>query len=252
MVQAGQDGSAAAQRIDWKGTASGNRILADVSDGVRDEILENASLVHLSRGDQLDRCLSRGNVVFPLSGVYGGVLETEDSEYIQPIFVGSEGVIGGMRSLHQMPYFLSFKVRLPGEAVIIAATVLRRLAAEHPSLRLQLARAADRSFHLAAVHAVCARYHSLPTRCCSWLSLLHREAGDDVVPITHQELAEVVGATRPAVSATLSQLNRQGLVSTIRRGALRLLDPAQVSRQSCACWIIADSLPVDWDVEAAG
>ncbi len=251
MVQATQNGSSIEKRVDWNNRARANRILAQLSADVLAEFLVNASLVFLRRGDRLDRWLSRGNVVFPLSGIYGGVLETENGECIQPVFIGPEGVIGGMRALHGMPYFLSFKVRLSGEALVIPATVLRQLAADGPSFRLELARATDRSYHLAALHAVCARFHPLTTRCCAWLSLIHNETDDDFVPITHEELAEVVGATRPAVSAALSQLTREGLVSSIRRGAIRLIDPRQIARQSCSCWSVEDPTAMDWQLRAA-
>ena len=251
MTQATHNGSSIEHRVDWIGRTDANRILSQLSADALSEILDNASLVYLRRGDRLDRWLSRGNVIFPLSGIYGGVLETEDGECIQPVFVGSEGVIGGMRALHGMPYFLSFKVRLPGEALVLPATVLRRLATEVPSFRVELARATDRSYHLAALHAVCARFHPLTTRCCAWLSLIHNQTDDDFVPITHEELAEVVGATRPAVSAALSQLTREHLVSSIRRGAIRLIDPGRVAEQACACWTTADPITTDWEIQAA-
>ena len=241
MVQAARNGNCAQPGVDWGQRALSNQILAQVSSEVRAELLEDAELMFLKRGERLDRWLNRRSAVFPLSGIHGGVLETEEGECIQPVFVGSEGVIGGMRALHGMPFFLSFKVRLSGEAIIVPATALRRIAAEAPTLRLTLARVTDRSYRLAAVHAACARFHPLTTRCCAWLSLVYHETDDDVVPITHEELAEVVGATRPAVSAALSQLARDGLVSSVRRGAIQLTAPELVEQHACACWTTIDT-----------
>ena len=250
MVQAARNGASAELGPEWTTRVRNNRILAQVPPETVAQLLEQAEFVYLKRGDRLDQWLNRRSVIFPLGGVYGGVLETEDGECIQPVFVSSDGVIGGMRALHGMPFFLSFKVRLPGEAVVVPATVLRRIAAETPAVRLALARVTDRSYHLAALHAACARFHPLTTRCCAWLSLIYHETDDDIVPITHEELAEVVGATRPAVSAALSQLTREGLVSSIRRGALQLIDPAQVDRNACACWTATDGIAADWDIQA--
>lgn len=254
MAQTLRNGTSAEHQVDWSGRSRKNQILSQVPPDVLAELLDNAALMFLRRGDRLDRLFSRGGVIFPLSGVFGGVLETEDGECIQPVFVGSEGVIGGMRALHGMPYFLSFKVRLPGEALVVPATVMRRIASEAPSLRLAMARVTDRSYRLAAQHAVCARFHALSTRCCAWLSLIHMQTEDDIVPITHEELAEVVGATRPAVSAALSQMARQGLVSSIRRGAIRLLDPERVAWHACACWTTEttpEPITANWHVQAA-
>ncbi len=252
MAQATQNGTSNEHQVDWHDRAGANRILSQIPTEVLAELLDNATLIYLKRGDRLDRWFSRGSVIFPLGGIHGGVLETEEGECIQPVFVGSEGVIGGMRALHGKPFFLSFKVRLPGEAIVVPATVLRRIAAQQPALRLALARVTDNSYRLSALHAACARFHSLSTRCCAWLSLIHHETDDDIVPITHEELAEVVGATRPAVSAALSLLTQQGLVSSIRRGAIRLIDPDQVARHACACWTTAEPVSVEWDARIAG
>lgn len=251
MVQAVRNGASAQLGVDWSTRVRSNLILAQVEPETLNELLEHAELVFLKRGERLDRLLNRHSAVFPLNGIHGGVLETEDGECIQPVFVGSEGVIGGMVALHGMPLFLSFKVRLSGEAVVVPSSDLRRIAAEAPALRVTLARVTHRSYHLAALHAACARFHPLTMRCCAWLSLVHHETDDDIVPITHEELAEVVGATRPAVSAALSQLTRAGLVSSIRRGAIRLIDPEQVAQHACACWTTTEAvaewrLPAGW------
>ena len=239
MVQAafgrkGEESTAA--QLNLAPSIGTNRILAELPIEPVRELLESAALMRFEKGERLDSVTGRGKVVFPLSGIYGGVLETEDGEAIQPVFVGSEGVIGGMRAIHERPYFLTFKARLAGHAAVIPASVVRRIAAREPLLRVALAKATDRSYRLASLHAGCARFHSLPTRCCGWLSLVHRKTGNDVVPITHEELAEVVGATRPAVSAALSDLTRSGLIRSIRRGAILLVDPDKVIATACDCW----------------
>ncbi len=207
------------QGLDVQNQVRANLILRGMPSETLAELLDNAELVYFDRGDRLDHWVSRGYVIFPLSGIHGGLLETEDGECIQPVFVGSEGVIGGMRALHRMPFFFSFKVRLPGEAVVLPAAIFRQIAEREPALRVALTYAYDSKFHLSAMHAVCARFHPLSVRCCAWLSLIYNETEDDIVPITHEELAEVVGATRPAVSAALSLFDqaRIGLLDSARR-----------------------------------
>ena len=244
MAKATQNGMSVERRTDWSRRALANQILPQMPAAVLDELQDNSTIAYFGKGERLDGWVTRGNVIFPLSGIYGGVLESEDGECIQPVFVGSEGVIGGMRAMHGMPYFLSFRVRLPGEAIVTPGTVLRRIANEQPALRLAMARVTDRSYQLAAQHAVCSRFHQLSTRCCAWLSLISSETQDDIVPITHEELAEVVGATRPAVSAALSLLTQEGLVSSIRRGAIRLLDQERVAANACRCWSISSNGPL--------
>ena len=250
MTQAAGNGVPTQLGVNWDARVRSNRILAQVAPEPLAELLEQAEFVFLKRGDRLDRWFNRGSVLFPLSGIFGGVLETEDGDCIQPVFVGPQGVLGGMRAVHGMPFFLTYKVRVAGEAIVVSAATVRELATHSSTLRVALARASARKFRLAASHAVCARFHSLSTRCCAWLSLVHQETGDEIVPITHEELAEVVGATRPAVSAALSLLTREDLVSSIRRGAIRLIDPDRVAHHACACWTAPDLISAEWEVQA--
>ncbi len=234
--------------VDWRVRACTNEVLAQVSSEVLGQLLDVADLIPLRRGDRIDYLLTRERVVFPLSGLLGGVIETEEGDCVQPVCVGAWGVLGGMRAVHGMPFFLLYKVRLPGEAIVVPSSVVRSIAAASPRLQIALSRASARKFRLAANNALCARFHSLSTRCCAWLAFIHHEADGDVIPITHEELAEVVGATRPAVSAALSPLTHDGLIASMGRGAIRVIDPAAIARRACDCWVTPNGIAPDRDV----
>ena len=230
--------------------ACANAILAQVPARSLTELLDAAEIVPLKRGDRFDYWATTDRVLFPLSGILGGTLETPDGDCIQPVFVGSQGVVGGMRAVHGMPFFLFYKVRLAGEAIAVTAAVVRSVAASSPTLQMALSRAHACKFRLAASNALCSRFHPLGMRCCAWLEIVHGEADGDIIPITHEELAEVVGATRPAVSSALAPLARQGLIASVGRGSIRILKPDSIARLSCECLQTPHEITAEWDETA--
>jgi CRP-like cAMP-binding protein len=63
----------------------------------------------------------------------------------------------------------------------------------------------------------------MPVRLARKLLYLSPEGGNDRLGLSQSELAEFVGATREAVSKTLSNWKRNGIIE-INRGALQILD----------------------------
>jgi CRP-like cAMP-binding protein len=63
----------------------------------------------------------------------------------------------------------------------------------------------------------------MPVRLARKLLYLTPEAGNGRLGLSQSELAEFVGATREAVSKTLSNWKRNGIIE-INRGALQILD----------------------------
>lgn len=63
----------------------------------------------------------------------------------------------------------------------------------------------------------------MPVRLARKLLYLTPDSGDGRLGLSQSELAEFVGATREAVSKTLSNWKRSGIIE-INRGALQILD----------------------------
>jgi CRP-like cAMP-binding protein len=75
-------------------------------------------------------------------------------------------------------------------------------------------------------------YRSVPARIAAVLLRLSRENGEEVeqaIPITHQELREMVGALRESVTKVLDEFQRAGLVE-LRRGSIRVHESEELER----------------------
>jgi CRP/FNR family transcriptional regulator len=73
---------------------------------------------------------------------------------------------------------------------------------------------------------------NVKTRIVKRLLLLSEEYGGTRIPfkITHQQLADMVGAARETVSKVLQELQDQGLIE-IKDKRIRLIDPALLERR---------------------
>lgn len=97
--------------------------------------------------------------------------------------------------------------------------------------------------------AGCNAKHEADQRMARWLLLCHDRAESDVLPLTHDFLADMLGTSRPTVSLTAHDLQERGLIE-YKRGNIRLLDIPGLQQISCECYrVVKDHLDNYADVE---
>ena len=83
--------------------------------------------------------------------------------------------------------------------------------------------------------AGCNARHGVEQRLCRWLLLCHDRAQRDVMDLTQEFLAVMLGVDRPAVSVVAARLQDQKLIE-YHRGKVRILNRAGVERLACECY----------------
>lgn len=86
--------------------------------------------------------------------------------------------------------------------------------------------------------AACNARHVLPARCAHWLAQLQARLGD-VLPVTHEFLASVLGVRRAGVTVTLQTLQTRGIIQQ-RRGSIVVTDVQRLRQAACSCPIQPD------------
>lgn len=81
--------------------------------------------------------------------------------------------------------------------------------------------------------AACNARHLLPARCAHWLLRLQSRVGD-VLPVTHEFLASVLGVRRAGITVTLQALQRNGAIRQ-QRGSVVIIDAEQLRGTACGC-----------------
>jgi CRP-like cAMP-binding protein len=174
---------------------------------------------------------------FPNRGVLSTLAVMEDGGAIEVASIGNEGLIGlsvifgAESSLNQVI------CQIAGDGLRMEAKLLRAESGRDGPLRELLLR-----YHTAfLVHvsqaAACNGLHTVQQRCCRWLLITHDRVQDDVLPLTHEFLAIMLGVRRASVSEVLEPLQKQGLVRS-RRGQITVLDRKRLEVASCECYRI--------------
>ncbi|SEL52247.1 Crp/Fnr family transcriptional regulator [Halomonas daqiaonensis] len=83
--------------------------------------------------------------------------------------------------------------------------------------------------------AVCNRHHSLDEQLCRWLLLSLDRLPTDVLLMTQQLIANMLGVRREGVTESAGKLQKAGLIN-YQRGRITILDRKGLESRVCECY----------------
>jgi CRP-like cAMP-binding protein len=87
----------------------------------------------------------------------------------------------------------------------------------------------------------CNRLHEVEARLARWLLMLQDRIQDDVLLITQEFLAEMLGSRRTTVTMAAGALQRIGLIE-YQRGRVHILDRERLEGAACECYPVIHKL----------
>jgi len=87
----------------------------------------------------------------------------------------------------------------------------------------------------------CNRLHEVEERLARWLLMLQDRIQDDVLLITQEFLAEMLGSRRTTVTLAAGALQRIGLIE-YQRGRVHILDRERLESAACECYPVIKKL----------
>jgi len=225
-------------RTDSTGKPVKNVLLLSIPDEEYDQLRPHLHLVELphyyilhDQGQKIDFAY------FPNQGMTSLVVMASDGRSVEVGLTGREGMVGTPLSvgLTRGPYRAIMQIA--GSAMRIEADVLRNILPASPALALQLNRYILLQGLQMAQIAACNRLHELEERLARWLLMCQDRVDVEVLPLTHEFLAQMLGAGRPSVSLTLGILERAGLVENLR-GSVRILNRKALEDSACECYAV--------------
>jgi CRP-like cAMP-binding protein len=195
----------------------------------------SASLVSLMSGDVLfepDALIER--VYFPNTAVLSVVTIMEDGRAVESDTGGYESAVGLLEALASTRAISRTFTQIPGTAISISAARLRALAESDSALRTTLLRHAQANLAQAHQSVACNALHSVEQRLCRWLLASHDRTASDVIHITQQYLATMVGVQRTTVTQALQELTSAGIVRQ-GRGRVQVLNRKGLEARACEC-----------------
>lgn len=110
---------------------------------------------------------------------------------------------------------------------VMSRADVERLIRTHPMVALRMIEVLSRRLAESSARQEELAYRSVASRISAVLLRLSQDSACAVVEITHQELADVIGALREAATETLGELQAAGLVE-LHRGRIHLKDLARL------------------------
>ena len=172
-----------------------------------------------------------------------------DGRTVEAGLIGKEGFAG-------LPIIFGFKTsplriitQADGSAYRVDVPTLLKMLPTCPRLERQLQRfsmiLAMQSTQLAA----CNRLHDVGKRLARWLMMSNDRIGTDLMPLTQEFLAQMLGIRRASVSVAASTLQKAGMIA-YTRGNVTILDKLKLAEAACDCYAMIQDQETDWRKEA--
>ena len=218
------------------GPVIGNRLLAGLPDADRDALRPHLRETPLNSGEVLFEPGDEvAHVWFPHSGAVSLVMILADGPRVEAFMAGREGATDPLALAGPRPAVARAVVQLPGDAARVETGRLREIAQARPAVRAMLDRYAASLFGEIQQAVACNAAHRMAPRLAKWLLRSHDRADADVLPLTQEFLAEMLGAQRTTVTETARALQVAGAVD-YRRGRITIRDRGILERLSCECY----------------
>ena len=215
-----------------------NRVLWALSDETRRRLQAHLERVRLPAGKILyEPGETMRHAWFPEHGVLSLLALTSDGAATEVAIVGDEGVIGLpiVLPINTAPY--QVLVQLAGEAHRVRADVFRAEFRRDPTMQEAVMEHLHGLIEQMAQSNVCNRYHSVEQRLSRWLLMTHDRTRTDIIPLTQEFLAHMLGANRKRVSHAAAHLQDASCIRQ-RHGQIRILDRRRLQQRACECYAL--------------
>jgi DNA-binding transcriptional regulator YhcF (GntR family) len=163
------------------------------------------------------------------------LVPNEDGRDLETILVGREGAVGGIVSEGFLPAYTRITVKFGGPFVRLPVGRLDAAKSQSKTLRNIFARYADCMLAQIFQSTACNAIHSIEQRTAKWIvSAMERTDGDATVPLTHEQLATLLGVGRSYTSRVMQTFKAEGILET-RRGSILVRNPDALQQRACLC-----------------
>jgi CRP-like cAMP-binding protein len=215
-----------------------NRLLAALRPADRALLqphLREVALVHgamlQEKGEQIER------VYFPQSGMISLLAVMQPGNAIETATIGREGAVGGMSGLGPRRAFSRAVVQMPGIASQILTGKFQAILAQCTAIRDTVVNYNEVLLAQVQQSAACNALHDAEERFCRWLLQSCDRSDSDIVPITQESLAQMLGVRRTTVTLVAQTLQEEGMLR-YSRGRVEIIDRSALETRACECYAV--------------
>lgn len=168
-------------------------------------------------------------------GMCSLVALSRDGRSVEVGIVGKEGMVGMPLTVGMLRGTFRAIMQMSGSGLRVRSQIFQDLLPRAPELRAELNRFALMHGMQVAQLAACNRLHEISERLGRWLLMCQDRMDSQLLPITHEFLAQMLGTGRPSVSLAAAALENAGLIKNLR-GSVRILNRKNLEEAACECY----------------
>nr|WP_228747493.1 Crp/Fnr family transcriptional regulator [Bradyrhizobium sp. BR 10289] len=158
----------------------------------------------------------------------------EDDREVESLLIGREGAVGIAGGRSPQLAYSRVVVKLGGTLLRLPQRALEQAQQRSAALSDVLSRYADGQFAQLLQSAACNAAHSIEQRAAKWIMSAHEHIGEAEIPLTHEQLAGMLGVSRSYASRVIQMFKARRILAT-RRGAILILDAPALQARACGC-----------------
>jgi CRP-like cAMP-binding protein len=178
---------------------------------------------------------------FLTAGLASVVTSMPDGATAEVSFIGREGVVGAFHILGPAEVPTNCFMQMEGSGLKISLSDLREIFDSSEEIRQRILESVQEQALTIGQIAACNRLHESQERLARWLLMARDRTQSNVLNITQEFLAEMLGARRTTVTVVAGALQRSGYIE-YRRGKVTILDDKKLEEAACACYKVIKRL----------
>lgn len=217
--------------------ADENLFLRHLGAADRDALRPSLNRVGLRQNDLIT---SEGaaveTVILPIDCIISVIAVMRDGRLVESRTIGRESGFGLLHALGSAYSYERVDAQVGGDAWSLPLRALADLAKASPRGLKTIARFAQASAIQSSVSVACNALHSAEQRYCRALLLTQDRLQSDIVPLTQEHLAIMLGVRRSTIAELAARAQDLRLIRRSARGQIEILDRAGLRAASCECY----------------
>jgi CRP-like cAMP-binding protein len=213
-----------------------NHLLAALPEAGYQRILPHLEFVRLPLGKIIIEAGGISNFVyFPTTAIVSLLNVLESGATAEIAVVGREGVVGIALFMGGASMLSRALVQSEGSAYRMSGDLLKQEFNRDPAMQHLFMRYIMALLSQMAQTAICNRHHSIDQQLSRWLLLSMDRLSGNVLNMTQELIADMLGVRREGVTEAAGKLQDAGLIS-YSRGCLTILDRPGLEARVCECY----------------
>ncbi|MEY9106409.1 CRP-like cAMP-binding protein [Bradyrhizobium yuanmingense] len=175
------------------------------------------------------------HVYLPHGGCVSIRVSLSEGQTIEIAMLGRDSVVWAGAALADGISPMDAVVLFPGAASVIEIGVFRAVATASARLRKLMVRHEQVMLAHVQQSLLCNTLHPVEARLARWLLRAHDLSDGQILPLTQEALAQMIGVRRNAISLVAHALQRAGIIH-YSRGQIEIIDPKALLATSCGCY----------------